>query len=341
MTTFRLSMLAAVYAALCGCSVAPLVIIPTSNVVTHEIHENRYEAYNNRYSDRVSFGEVSIPRGEHKLYGRTFGPWNATDKPVIILMHGFPDSLHLYDELAPQLADDYRVISFDFLGWGRSDKPKKHRYDSSSQLSDLEAVIAFVGADRVTLVVHDASGPAGIQWALDHPDRVEQLVLLNTFFHPMPGLVKPEAIDLFSTPGLRRAVVKTAGRISSVGFHVVYKRQLNRFFLDRERARELVPVFAYQALRIRPAFTQLTAALDAEVAARASEVSRMEAYAGSVLIVFGASDPYLNLSVAQDFHSRFPNSQLTLIEDAGHFVQVDQPEAVVAAIRDGQAARYE
>ena len=52
----------------------------------------------------------------------------TSDAPYI-LMHGFPDSLHLYDRLAPLLAKKRRVITFDFLGWGNSDKPEDHRYD--------------------------------------------------------------------------------------------------------------------------------------------------------------------------------------------------------------------
>jgi pimeloyl-ACP methyl ester carboxylesterase len=52
----------------------------------------------------------------------------------------------------------------------------------------------------VTVVVHDASGPPGIDWALEHPQRVAALVLLNTYYSQMPGLRSPEAIWLFSTP---------------------------------------------------------------------------------------------------------------------------------------------
>src|SRR5260370_16058543 len=110
-------------------------------------------------------------------------------------MHGFPDSLHLHERLVPHPAGR-RVVAFDFLGWGASDKPAGYPYTSVNQGGDLDAVIAHLGLDRVVLVAHDASGPPAIDWALAHPDRVAALVLLNTYYSPMPSIRPPEAILL-------------------------------------------------------------------------------------------------------------------------------------------------
>src|SRR5258707_1287104 len=101
-------------------------------------------------------------------------------------MHGFPDNTHLYDRLLPRLAGGRPVVRFDFLGWGRSDKPPDYPYTATNQVSDLAAVLDAVaghlGTDQVILVAHDASGPPAIDWALDHPERVAGLVLLNTYY---------------------------------------------------------------------------------------------------------------------------------------------------------------
>src|SRR5262249_12189083 len=108
----------------------------------------------------------------------------AGQGPPIILMHGFPDNHHLYDRLLPHLGGG-RVVTFDFLGWGDSDKPADHAYTTDAQTAELDRVIAALNVDRVILVAHDASGPPAIDWALAHPDRVERLVLLNTYYSPM------------------------------------------------------------------------------------------------------------------------------------------------------------
>ena len=79
----------------------------------------------------------------------------------------------------PFLAGQRRVITFDFLGWGESDKPAGYPYTAHNQTGDLDAVITRLGLDEVVLVAHDASGSPAIDWALVHPERVAALVLLT------------------------------------------------------------------------------------------------------------------------------------------------------------------
>jgi haloalkane dehalogenase len=92
------------------------------------------------------------------------------------------------------------VVRFDFLGWGRSDKPEEYPYTATNQVGDLAAVIAAISghldASQLTLVAHDASGPPAIDWALANPGRVATLVLLNTYYHWIPSLRRPPAIAL-------------------------------------------------------------------------------------------------------------------------------------------------
>ena len=148
---------------------------------------------------------ISVTRAAHRIHAEVVpGP----GAPVI-LMHGFPDNLHLYDALMPHLVGRAPVVRFDFLGWGRSDKPAGYPYTATNQVGDITAVIdavsAQLGTDKVTLVAHDASGPPAIDWALENPGRVQRLVLLNTYYNRTAGLKRPPAIALYSTPLLRNA----------------------------------------------------------------------------------------------------------------------------------------
>jgi haloalkane dehalogenase len=69
----------------------------------------------------VDYQESWVQRGPHRIYVREY----PGAEPAIVLMHGFPDDLHLYDRLVPELAGR-RLVSFDFLGWGISDKPRRY-----------------------------------------------------------------------------------------------------------------------------------------------------------------------------------------------------------------------
>jgi pimeloyl-ACP methyl ester carboxylesterase len=274
----------------------------------------------------MKYTQVWIGRDGHRIYARDY----PGQQPPILLLHGFPDNLHLYDRLVPHLSPSRRVVTFDFLGWGASDKPTKYPYTATNQTGDLDAVISQLGLDDVTLVAHDASGPPAIDWALDHPDRVSALILLNTYYCLMPTLRPPEAILLYSTPLLRNA-----GRLVARTWEFLDRRlytwQVGRFIGDASARQELVPSL-YQAFRTaRPAFWALNDDLLGTVVSRTRRIPEMRQFTRPVRIIFGDRDPYLNKGVARRFHKLFPGSDLYLVPGR-HYVQVDQPQEVANLI---------
>src|SRR5574342_978467 len=155
----------------------------------------------------MGYEETFVPRNQHRIYVRDY----PGEERTVVLMHGFPDNLHLYDRLLPYLSPPRRVITFDFLGWGASDKPAGYPYTTSNQAGDLDAVITHMRLGQLILVAHDASGPPAIDWALNRSERIAGLVLLNTYYCAMPTLRSPEAIWLFSTPVIRNIARPVSG----------------------------------------------------------------------------------------------------------------------------------
>jgi len=253
---------------------------------------------------------------------------------AIILMHGFPDNHHLYDRLLPFLAGRH-LVTFDFLGWGDSDKPADHAYTAKAQEIELDRVVSELGLDRVILVAHDASGPPAIDWAIAHPERVERLVLLNTYYSSMRSLRPPEAIWLFSTPGVRRVARWFSTRFGAWLFRRMYRWQVGRFFRDEATREEFLPVLYAQFERepsARGAFFGLNEDLLPTLRERKTRVSALREFERPVRIVFGGADPYLNANVAREFAGLFPKAELHVIPSARHFVQMDEPERVANEI---------
>lgn len=268
----------------------------------------------------------------YKINVREFGLANKKHGPTIILLHGFPDSQHLYDPLITLLAKERHVISFDFMGWGDSDKPAAHRYDIASLRMDLEAVLTAFQLESVQLVVHDLSGQPGIDWALDNAGKVASLVLLNTYYSPMKSLVPPEAIARFSTPGSWRDFSVIVANHSDAIWQRGVEEQISKFFVNASARDIYVKIFAQQALGIRPAFFGENAVLLDEIEHRRQLASRLKQFGKPVHIIFGADDPYLNSGVAIEFQSLFSGSKLFLVKSAAHYVQLDQPEQVAQII---------
>jgi haloalkane dehalogenase len=102
-------------------------------------------------------------------------------KPVLCL-HGEPTWSFLYRKMVPLLAKTHRVLAFDFVGFGRSDKltdPQEYSFDLHRQ-----TLIGFIDAlelNEITVVVHDWGGLIGLRVVTELPDRFARLVILNTF----------------------------------------------------------------------------------------------------------------------------------------------------------------
>jgi pimeloyl-ACP methyl ester carboxylesterase len=262
-------------------------------------------------------------------------------------MHGFPDNLHLYDRVVPYLCGRH-VVLFDFLGWGQSDKPEAYSYTFDDQKKQLDAVIQQLALQQPLLVSHDASGPAAINWALDHSQETGGLVILNSFYHLTPSLSAPEAIAIFGDLlelRTEKVVVPTHAwsfnRLSQAiandprMFRWLYFWQVGSFFRDDAVREKYLPQL-YEQFDEKPssipAFVGLNHDLGNSILGNSQRVAELAAFDGPVRIIFGASDPYLNAELAQDFHSAFPLSELFLLKTARHYVQMDEPAKVASLI---------
>ena len=288
----------------------------------------------------MNFTEHFVQLDQHHLYVREY----PGKDPAIILMHGFPDNIHLYDRIIPYLSPPRRVIAFDFLGWGASDKLVGYPYTATNQMLEIDAVFKQLKIESVVLVAHDASGPPAIDWGLVHPEQVAGLVLLNTYYCEMPTLRAPEAIWLFSTPLIRNIARPVSRMFGYLIFRRMYQWQVGRFFRDADVRKEFVPLLYQQfdaTPSARPAFFRLNEDLLPTIRVRSKMIPKLREFRRPVRIIFGDADPYLNKGVAQNFHELFPTSDLFLLPKARHFVQMDEPEEVARLILSMQLASSE
>jgi len=242
------------------------------------------------------------------------------DGPALVLMHGFPDDSRIYNRLVPLLSPR-RAVAFDFLGYGASDRPQTGAADPAGHLHQLGAVLDELGIETAVLVAHDASGPVAIDYALTAPDRVGQLILLNTYYGHAPALRLPEMIRLLADPDmtpLADAMLKDPDQRMWLLGHTA--RQFGGDPLDPNSVgiTSVLPQFFGDASRpdALPAIKAWTAALFGDLDTQDRRINRGQLASLNipVRLVFGALDRYLSPGLAAHLASLFGRADLHLVE---------------------------
>lgn len=277
------------------------------------------------------FKEHRISRDRGSIYVRDFGG----DGPAFLLLHGFPDNSHIYDDLIPHLVlAERRTVAIDFLGFGSSDKPEGAHYSFRQQLGDLEAVVETMALEKVIPVGHDAGGPTAVNFALEHPDRTAAVALMNVFYGEAPGLRVPELIELFSHKPLKALQTHFLASPQQFAWLLDFQREQMRAGLTKTqevRYREFLGPLIDNNFRQQPsagpAFAQMTYQLTDEIVANTARLVELRRSNVPFLLIWGKNDPYLHISVAEHFRSQVRHGALHALE-AGHWPQIDEAAEV-------------
>jgi pimeloyl-ACP methyl ester carboxylesterase len=115
----------------------------------------------------------------HRIFYREGGPANA---PAIVLLHGFPSSSHMFRDLIPKLASNFRVVAPDYLGYGFSDQPSASDYSYTfDNLAGLVEKLLFgqLKLAKFSIYVQDYGAPIGFRIASSHPEAIEAIFVQN------------------------------------------------------------------------------------------------------------------------------------------------------------------
>jgi haloalkane dehalogenase len=248
------------------------------------------------------------------------------DGPPVLLLHGEPTWSYLYRTVIPELAPTCRAIAPDYLGFGRSDKPLRvGDYTYDLHVDSIRRLVEELDLRDLTIVVQDWGGPIGLRIAVEQPERVSRLVIMNTGV----GAGRPPSEEWLRF----RAFVRRVGtelvpgrliRISCVQpFADEVEEAYNAPFPVPESKAgvlafpELVPTEpehpnTQPLLRVR---------------------AELERWEKPVLVLFSDSDPIFPPRVAERIAELIPGArEPEIVAGAGHFLQEDRGPEVGARI---------
>jgi pimeloyl-ACP methyl ester carboxylesterase len=261
-------------------------------------------------------------------------------KPAIVLLHGFPTSSHMYRDLIPLLANDFRVIAPDYVGFGQSDAPAADRfaYTFDNLTAHIAGLLDHLGVTSSILYMQDFGGPVGFRLFTQRPQAVTGFVIQNTnaYMEGVGDMPKQIFLPLWEK---RDAHSEAAARA----------------FLAPETTRFQYVVGAKDESAISPDNWTIDQALLDRPGTDAYQLDLLEDYKTNValyeawhaafrahqpktLITWGKNDPFFVEAGARAFLNDLPQAKPVWL-DAGHFVLDENAPQVAAEIRAFFAAR--
>ena len=266
-----------------------------------------------------------------EVFWREAGPVHA---PVVLLLHGFPTSSHMFRNLIPLLADRWRVVAPDYPGFGQSAMPERsafaYTFDRYSEV--VAALLDRLGVRRYAMYVMDYGAPVGWRLALARPESIAGLIVQN-------GNAYEEGLREFWNPIKAYWADGSAARRDALRFLVAPETTKFQYTDGVRDVSRIAPDnwVHDQALLDRPGNAEVQMDLFYDYRTNLPLYPQVQAWFRErrppTLIAWGANDTIFPAEGAHPFRRDLPDAELHLL-DTGHFALEDKLDVMAPMIRD-------
>ena len=263
-----------------------------------------------------------------RLFYREAGPKGA---PTIVLLHGFPSSSREFDSLIPLLAGRFHLVAPDFPGFGQSEAPppSTYTYTFEQLAKTTNHFIEQLGIGKYSLYLHDYGGPVGFRIMVQHPERLQSLIVQNANAYQeglgakWAGIARywadpkghPEVVDAFTSLAAAEQ-----------------RHTLGTSHPERYNPDTWTDEFAHLSL---PGQHEIQAQLlydyQNNIASYPAWQAWLREHEPPTLVVWGRNDPSFIAKGAEAFARDVPHAQIHLL-DAGHFALDEQNDEIARLI---------
>ena len=280
-------------------------------------------------AEEVAYKTVAVDGLD--IFYREAGP---TDAPIVLLLHGFPSSSHMFRNLIPDLAAQYRVIAPDYPGFGYSSAPPVDQFDYSfARLADVvEGFTEKLGLTSYVLYLQDYGGPVGIRLAIKHPERVRGIVVQN-------AVVSIEGWDPVNTAPLQAYWKERTPETEKPVRDIITAEGTRWQYVTGEPKPELVSPDSWthdQRGLDRPGNDRIQLELLYQYRDNVANYPKWQQFLKELqppmLITWGKNDPVFTVAGMEQFKALVPNAEVHML-DGGHFaLEAHEPEIAAAML---------
>ncbi len=247
------------------------------------------------------------------VFGQSIRYYEAGQGSAVILLHGLGANAGIWVANIGALSAHYHVIAPDQIGFGHSDKPLID-YRIATFVDFLYGFMQSQKIAKATLVGNSLGGWIALAFALQHPEMVEKLVLVDAgglSFELAPPTVNLNPASLDDTKKVLGIVFYNQAMVTDLAVAAVFARHLK----DND---------GYTIRRF----------MDGIVTTDQREDTKLSSVHTPTLVVWGANDALLPLSMGERFHAGISGSRLVAIRECGHIPQLEKPEEFNRALLD-------
>jgi haloalkane dehalogenase len=253
--------------------------------------------------------------------------------PVLLMLHGNPTWSYVFRHLIISLRDRFRCIAPDLPGFGLSQAPDGYGFTPEEHATIVLAFIDELGLASFSPVVQDWGGPIGLYAASRIPERVERLVIGNTWCWPVNGDFHFEAFSRVMGGPIGRFGIRNFNAFVNTFMPAGIKLRKIDGELMRAYRRPLptperrMPSYVFPRSIIHS--KEFLAACDAGLDALREKPA---------LIVWGDADIAFRAQERERFEARLPRHRTVVLRGAGHYIWEDAPDEIASALRDWRGA---
>ncbi len=238
---------------------------------------------------------------------------------AIVMLHGNPTWSFLYRHLIKGLSKRYRCIAVDYIGFGLSDKPYEWSYLPEDHAENLRLLIEKLDLKDITLVVQDWGGPIGLSYAVNNPDNVRRVVLMNTWMWSLKGDKYYERFSAFMGGPVGRLLIEKYNFFA----RTLMKRMMNKTKLSKSVHEHYIKALGSpkdrKGCRVFPSRIIGSSEWLDSLWLQRDKIKDIQA-----LILWGMKDIAFREQELQKWMGLFSNCRVIKFDNAGHFLQEEK-----------------
>ncbi|MCB9449869.1 MAG: alpha/beta hydrolase [Anaerolineaceae bacterium] len=262
--------------------------------------------------------------GAHRIFTRVVGKGSS-----ILVLHGFPTASYDYARLAPLLADRYRLILLDFLGFGFSDKPRPHAYSLFEQADVAAAVAAHYDTEQCAILTHDMGNSVALELLKRRALDVSQVVMFNgsvllRYYRPL--ITQRLLLNQLTGPAI--AALRLIRKPT-------FARQFGSVFAQQPNAAEIDAFWSLiQYNNGLDVYHRLIRYLNERKMHEYAWLEALAQHPAPLTVIWGQRDPVSMPRIAQAVLEYRPDAVYFPLDAVGHYPHWEAPEFTAGLIRE-------